>query len=550
MKTLNYLTVLRFKNNLILLLSSVLISFSCGDDSPVLSSEASITSFTLAGVSGSISGTNITLTVPYGTDISNLSPRIQNSPASVVTPAAGTTRDFNSPVTYTVRAEDEVATTTYTVTVSIADPDSVVISDVSIEGVQSVDIDQASKTITIRIFPGTDISGLTATIKTIPADAKITPAGSLTLDLNSTVSIQVSAGSLSENYTIEVNEIQVGIDPDTAEVLLDAGVASSSLPSELSDVGDNERGFSINSQHVYVADKGDTKIWYWNLDGSSTEASELKISDVVAGGASGIVVADVVATDNGILASNLAIGSEFKIYRWADNDADPELIITHPGEYDGSQARYGDAITFIGEPNGDGHLYAMNKNHTNVLRWDFEGGKVTNHDNPEVIVFADSLDPGNYPTVEHIKHNDKEYLLVNGANIGPHLYSTDGTEKLASISTDLILLRALTGKVFEFNQRTYLALAAPGTEGSLVRDAAIWIYDVSGDDLVDGFNSVTAAGEDEAAARVYEKGFGQEPNGNQAADVDVYLKPDGESVIVMAGATNNGFIVVELFKSE
>lgn len=540
--------MLRFRPNLILLLSSVLISFSCGDNSPVLSSQASITSFTLAGINGSISGTNITLTVPYGTDISNLSPSIQNSPASVVTPAAGTSRDFNSPLTYTVRAEDEVTTTTYTVTVSIADPDSVVISDVSIEGVQSVSIDQASKKITVNVVQGTDVSNLTPTIKTIPADAKITPASGSVINLNSTVSFQVTAGSLSENYTVEVNVIAVGIDPDTAEVLLDAGVASSSLPSELSDAGDAERGFSINSEHVYVADKEETKIWYWNIDGSSTEASELKISDVVTGGT--FVLADVVATDNGILASNLAIGGEFKIYRWANNDSDPELIITHPGEYNGSQARYGDAITFIGEPDGHGHLYAMNKNARNVLRWDFEDGKVTNHDNPEVIEFADLLEPGNYPTAEPISHNGEFYLLVNGANIGPHLYSLDGTQQLASISTELILQRALTGKVFEFNQRTYLALAAPGTEGSLVRDAAILIYDVSGDDLIDGFNSITAAGEGEAAAPVYSKGFGQNINGNQAADIDVYLKPDGESVIVMAGASNNGFLIVELFKNE
>lgn len=540
--------MLQFKNNLILLLSCVLISFSCGDNSPVLSSEASITSFTLAGVNATISGTNITLTVPYGTDISNLSPSIQNSPASIVTPATGTSRDFNSPLTYTVRAEDKVTNTTYTVTVTIGDPDSVVISDVSIEGVQSVNIDQASKTITINIVEGTDVSNLTPTIKTIPSDAKITPARGSVIDFNSTVSFQVTAGSLSENYTVEVNVIAVGIDPDTAEVLLDAGVASSSLPSELSDAGDAERGFSINSEHVYVADKEETKIWYWNLDGSSTEASELKISDVVTGGT--FVLADVVATDNGILASNLAIGGEFKIYRWANNDSDPELIITHPGEYNGSQARYGDAITFTGEPDGDGHLYAMNKNDTNVLRWDFEGGKVINHDNPEVIVFTDLLSTGSYPTVEHITHDNSEYLLVNGANIGPHLYSTDGTQQLASISTELILQRALTGKVFEFNQKTYLALAAPGTEGSLVRDAAILIYDVSGDDLIDGFNSITAAGEGEAAAPVYTKGFGQNINGNQAADIDVYLKPDGESVIVMAGASNNGFLIVELFKTE
>lgn len=98
---------------------------------PVLSSAKDMTSFSFDGltpaVTGTITGTSITLTVPNATDVTVLVATFANSTASAITVGATTqvsgitVNDFTSPVTYTVTAEDGTIAT-YTVTVTIAAP--------------------------------------------------------------------------------------------------------------------------------------------------------------------------------------------------------------------------------------------------------------------------------------------------------------------------------------------------------------------------------------------------------------------------------------------
>ena len=64
-----------------------------------------------------ISGTNISLTVPLATPINALAPTYTVSPNAIGAPASGTSRNFSSPQTYTITAQD-LSTKTYTVTVT------------------------------------------------------------------------------------------------------------------------------------------------------------------------------------------------------------------------------------------------------------------------------------------------------------------------------------------------------------------------------------------------------------------------------------------------
>lgn len=95
-------------------------SIVLSDGSPVLSNECDITSFTIAGVAATISGTSITAELPAGTDVTALTPSIVTSTGATVDPT--TAQDFSSAVEYTVIAEDGVTTKTYTVTITVADP--------------------------------------------------------------------------------------------------------------------------------------------------------------------------------------------------------------------------------------------------------------------------------------------------------------------------------------------------------------------------------------------------------------------------------------------
>lgn len=78
-----------------------------------LGSTKAITSFKIGLVSGVIVGTNITVTLPIGTDITALTPVIAHS-GKMITPTSA--QDFTEPVTYTVTAEN-LSTQNYIVTV-------------------------------------------------------------------------------------------------------------------------------------------------------------------------------------------------------------------------------------------------------------------------------------------------------------------------------------------------------------------------------------------------------------------------------------------------
>ena len=67
---------------------------------------------------GSISGTAVTLAVPYGTDVTTLDPTYTVSPLATGAPVSGTARNFTSPQTYTVTAQDGISQKVYTVTVA------------------------------------------------------------------------------------------------------------------------------------------------------------------------------------------------------------------------------------------------------------------------------------------------------------------------------------------------------------------------------------------------------------------------------------------------
>src|SRR4051812_44168630 len=81
------------------------VAAGCGDNEVGLTSDKDITRFTVLGVDGTITGTNIKVVLPMGSDLTQLTPTIVHTGAKV-TPASGVVRDFTNPITYTVTATD------------------------------------------------------------------------------------------------------------------------------------------------------------------------------------------------------------------------------------------------------------------------------------------------------------------------------------------------------------------------------------------------------------------------------------------------------------
>ncbi len=157
-----------------------------------------ITDFVILGVHGTITGTAIALTVPYGTDVTNLTPTITITGASV-SPASGVPRDFSSPVTYTVTAADG-STQNYAVTVTVALNPAKDITDFVILGVHGTITGNA---IALTVPYGTDVTNLTPTV-TITG-ASVSPASGVPRDFSSPVTYTVTAADGStQNYTVTV----------------------------------------------------------------------------------------------------------------------------------------------------------------------------------------------------------------------------------------------------------------------------------------------------------------------------------------------------------
>jgi formylglycine-generating enzyme required for sulfatase activity len=186
-----------------------IIMFGCSKiDSPPNNAKA-ITEFKFISqdATGIITETThtIAITVPYGTDVTSLTPTITHTGTSI-SPVSGETQNFTNPVTYTVTAADS-SIQAYIVTVAIAlNPAKAItafnfISPVTATGV----ITEADHTITITVPYGTDVKSLTPTI--IHTGVSVSPASGVAHDFtNPATYIVTAANSSTQAYTVTVTQ--------------------------------------------------------------------------------------------------------------------------------------------------------------------------------------------------------------------------------------------------------------------------------------------------------------------------------------------------------
>lgn len=152
----------------------------------------------------------ITLTVPYGTDLSSLVPTITHNGVSI-TPNTGLAQDFTNPVTYTVTAEDS-SIQEYKVTVNITPNTAKAITSFDFEALSVTGtVDEGAKTVDLTVPFGTDVTALTPTI--VHTGASVSPDTGVAQDFTNTVTYTVTAADAStQKYTVTVN-----VAPNTAK---------------------------------------------------------------------------------------------------------------------------------------------------------------------------------------------------------------------------------------------------------------------------------------------------------------------------------------------
>ncbi|KGK28681.1 S-layer family protein, partial [Cellulophaga sp. E6(2014)] len=176
---------------------------------PALSSTKAITEFVIGGVNGTITGTNISLTLPAGTDVTSLSPSITHTGASI-NPAIGAAQDFTSPVEYTVTAADG-STQVYSVTVTAPALSSD--KDITLFIIGTVNGTITGANISLALPAGTDVTALSPSIT--HTGASINPATGAAQDFSSPVSYTVTAADgSSQVYTVTVTAPALSSDKD------------------------------------------------------------------------------------------------------------------------------------------------------------------------------------------------------------------------------------------------------------------------------------------------------------------------------------------------
>lgn len=450
-------------------MAGVTMFYSCDDDDePELKAE--ITGFTVVdagvdqstSVEGSIEGTEITVAVPYETDISALTPEIEVSTGAQVTPESGTTLDFSETRSFVVENED--LQTTYEVSVTRADPEGAVLKSLEVASANTgeeydVELDHQNDEVLVTF---NELQSELVTIVSIevgPEGATYeTSSETDTLDLASEPAIDVAYAGETRTYSLVSEITSAGFDVSTAEVLIDKSAASQAVPSEIAD--ENSRGADFDGRYVFVPSRlNGTFMHYWDLEASVDEAQNLSMEGVEGGSWE---ISDVKCAADAIYASNMVMaeeGVEFKVYKWDDVDADPEVVLSYATTSD--EQRLGDALSIVGDPSDDGKIIA-----SNFPGW---GGKADNNeffvfeaDNGEFgdpvvwdLALEETDNVGQYGRINEVPGEDNMFV-ASGAEMGITLLDGNG-EVLYEVPESVIQFRAYDPHIFEYNGGRYLS---------------------------------------------------------------------------------------------
>ena len=190
------------KNFFSLMIFTIVFSLFLASCSGGGSSSKDITAFTIGDRVGVISGTDIAITMPYGSSVTSLTPTITVSEDASVSPASGVAQNFTSPVVYTVTAADD-SEKAYTVTVTVAASDAKDITAFSISD-------------NVGLFSGTNITvsvpyiaDLTTLVPTISiTGASVSPASGVAHDFTTAQTYTVTAANgTTKAYSVTVTHL-------------------------------------------------------------------------------------------------------------------------------------------------------------------------------------------------------------------------------------------------------------------------------------------------------------------------------------------------------
>lgn len=280
-----------------------------------------------------------------------------------------------------------------------------------------------------------------------------------------------------------------------------------------------ERGLAYGNDKVYVTSTN-AGTFVQVLSAATGELSGTLDMTGVSGG-SGASIADVETDANGsIYACNLVVSaatSAFKIYRWANDAAVPENIIS----FTGAGYRLGDKFTVVGSAaNNSLTIYAATASMNKVYKW-------TTADNGatfavDSITLAGYLGaPGSSPAVYPLTSGASEFIFkANGSTA--RRYAADGSA-IDTVGATLLPSGSNALRYFTTGGRKYVAFYQySGTPQNGIR-----------------FIDVTDQYSTQHLLLDYTPNIGAVTNGNGTGDLAMKVEGDGSYSFYML-ATNNG----------
>ncbi|MBL7813368.1 MAG: DUF5018 domain-containing protein [Saprospiraceae bacterium] len=177
------------------------------------SNAAEITAFSIPNQLGNAvinsAAATVSVNVPLGTDLTAVTPSTLNiSFGASINPTATTPRNFSSPVTYTVTAQDGTSTKVWTVTVTpVASTEKEITAfQLAANQIDAATINSAAGTIAVSMPTGTNLTSIVPQTLTISANATISPLPSVARDFSSPLTYTVTAQDAStKTWTITVS---------------------------------------------------------------------------------------------------------------------------------------------------------------------------------------------------------------------------------------------------------------------------------------------------------------------------------------------------------
>jgi hypothetical protein len=309
--------------------------------------------------------------------------------------------------------------------------------------------------------------------------------------------------------------------------ILDKTQANGNLPAIIDNAGAN-RGAGFNGDYVFVASRQNgNHVYYWDVNNPGPDPMELDLTGI-SGGV--FVLSDLAVAGDHIFVSNMVfVNGTFKVYHWANVNAQPAVIL----EYPGAPARLGDAFTVLGNPEEEALLIVSGHGSQNFYVWTIQNGSIPNT-TPVVYTF-ESVPNVNFGRVTKVPGED--LFLASGSGFGLLLLDSQ-MNILAQVQAGFFPYWSMYPQIFYYNDQRFLGYIH-------VKDAPaenmFYVLDIN-----PGTNAVQAiqnlASSTFTDRLVHGVSLGMVSNGNASVGLDLVNDAAG-NVWAMAYAAGNGFVV-------